>query len=89
MPRPLFIDLPKDQWIKVADAVTGGLISIVNINPDLVVYTYRDAGDVIDIPDGQEEGIPLSRKSITIKNDTPIDVYLYAVAKNGKVRVDI
>ena len=89
MPRPQFIDLAKDQWIKVADAVTGGLISIVDINPHLVVYTYRDAGDVVNLPNGQEEGIPLSRKSITIKNDTPIDVYLYAVERNGKVRVDL
>lgn len=87
MNNPILVDLPKDTWAKVAEAVTIGQVSIVDSKPSQVLYTYRLTGD--PVPDGVAEGVPLTRTTTKIINNVPIDVYLRAQNMNGTARVDI
>ena len=89
MANPILVDIIKDEWNLVAPGVTIGQISIISNTAAQILTTYRMAGDPAPETQGPIEGVPMSRKSIEIMSNDPIDVYLYPQEANGKVRLDI
>lgn len=89
MANPAIINVPADQWTKVATAVTSGLIHRIETDPNKYLQTFRLTGEAAptNITDGAlafKNGDPE-----IISNSVNIDVYIYPVKKSGVVRVDI
>lgn len=89
MADPLIVNCPKDAWIEVTTNVTSGQIHKLLKNPSSYLSTYRETGETA--PTIVEEGIPIFINGITeqISASVGIDVYIYAVGKDGQVRVDL
>lgn len=85
MANPALIDTPADQWTKVADSVTSGIVWIKNTSVEYL-QTYRVAAD--PVPTSRDEGVPLNDAAV-ISDLAAIDVYVYAIGGDGRVRVDI
>jgi len=88
MADPVLITCPADTWTLVAEGVTTGIIHRKQTD---VVYlqTYRDDGELA--PTTRDEGVQIFINSISeiISAAAKIDVYIYAVGKDGRVRVDL
>lgn len=87
MANPILVDIVKNEWNLVVERATVGQISIISNKAAQILTTYRAAGD--PAPDEPVEGVPMSRKSIEIISNEPIDVYLYPQEADGRVRVDL
>lgn len=87
MADPVFIDIPKDGWEKVAEDVLTGTIWIIDSEPGLYWQTYRMTGN--DAPTEREEGVRIECGSMAIGALAAIDVYIWAHGKDGRVRVDL
>lgn len=91
MAEPVFFNLPKDVFTKVAEGVTTGVISKKTEAPQTYLQTYRNTGN--PAPDNDVElGVPMFqdlRVSEEISNSNLIDVYVMPVGANGLVRVDV
>lgn len=94
MADPAFIDLPSDEWTKIATNVTTGQVHLVNTDPNIIKHTYRDNGSADDPlvtdPNGLT-GTPVFVGTIIeqIQSSVGIDVYLFPVKKASRVRVDL
>lgn len=89
MPSPAFIDCPKDAWTKVATGVVTGQVWRM-ISTERYLQTYRLTGDAE--PTEKEEGVAAfldGNDRETISSAELIDVYLYSISENGRVRVDL
>ena len=89
MADPILVDIPKNAWLKVATAVTSGMIHIKNSTP-VYYQTYRDTGGAA--PVGLTEIVRLAEMSggsAEIASTSPIDVYIYALDYDGKIRLDL
>lgn len=86
MANPVVVICIKDEWVKVATNVTEGVIWILGSAPFKYVQSYRNTGSAppIDV----SEGATLDNGSV-IHSELGIDVYVYAVSSDGRVRVDI
>lgn len=88
MANPSIKTLTVNTWEKVATNVTAGAIKKMKRG---VTYleTYRMTGNAA--PTDQEEGAVIftGSNSETIAASAGIDVYIMAVGRSGKVRVDI
>jgi len=94
MADPIFIDLPKNVWTKVATNVTSGQIHKKTEAPQEYLQTYRDTGGIVppDTEEGKEQGVLMFRDDpITelISAISGIDIYVYPVEKAGKLRLDL
>jgi len=90
MANPVTIDCPAGVWTRVAQNVTAGRIKMASTAPNLYLEIYRMTGD--PAPTNQSEGIPAfpdDGVSSNITSTNPIDVYIMAVGKDGKVRADL
>lgn len=90
MADPTFVNCTADTWVKVATSVTSGIIRRVYTGPEKYLQTYRDTGGTA--PTLETEGTPVFTKgetSAAIIADAPIDVYIWASVKDGRVRVDL
>ena len=87
MANPQFINCPKDVWTKVATNVTHGQVSKIISQGIDYAHTYRETGD--PAPINADEGLFLQGPTIPIAALQPIDVYIFAIDKPGKVRVDL
>lgn len=85
--NPVFILIPKNTWVLVAEGVTRGQVSIIKTSPEQHLSAYRVAGD--PAPTLVNQGIPLSRNSNQIKSRDPIDVYIFVQNVDSKVRIDL
>ena len=87
MDNPVFVNLLKDQWVKVATGVFGGTIHLINPN-GLYLQAYRLTGD--PEPTIMREGVKAFELSQTeiIPPSEGLDVYLWA-DNNCTVRVDV
>ncbi len=90
MSNPVFVDCPVNVWTKVATNVVVGQIWRVTTVAKYL-STYRTTGDTA--PTLQSEGTPIFVKGEPdheiIEANTGIDIYIFAVRKAGRVRVDV
>ena len=90
MANPVFIDLTKDTWTKVATAVTSGIVHKIKSQPYNYLQTYRLTGEAA--PTDKADGVRVFENDIDfveIAATVPIDVYLYPVNADGRIRVDV
>lgn len=89
MANPIFINLTKDTWVKIATSVVAGQVWKVNSSPESYLQTYKVAGEAA--PTGRALGVTAFNKSSVeeIASPSPIDVYLWADGEDGRVRVDL
>ena len=83
MANPVIIDLPADEWTKVATDVTGGFAVRLSTKPNKYLETYRDPGD--PKPTEQSEGSPIfiDKDKEEIESPTGIDPYIMPVGADG------
>ena len=90
MATPVIVECDADVWTKVATNVTTGFIKKLKGSPVKMLETYRMTGDAA--PDDDSEGAALFEDSDTMEIDSPlagIDVYVYSIGGNGRVRRDV
>lgn len=88
MANPLPVICEADVWTIVAESVTAGQVKKLKNGP-MYLETYRMAGE--EPPTEREEGVPIfiNTYAETISAAAAIDVYIMAIASQGKVRVDL
>jgi hypothetical protein len=90
MADPVIVAIPTGDWVKVATNVLTGQIHRKKNN---VVYkqTYRQTGQPAPLITELDEGVPLfaDGPAEAIIANEGIDVYIWAIDKNGEVRVDV
>jgi len=86
MADPVIVACPEGEWTKVATAVQTGMVNILIKTPNYY-HTYRDTGG--DAPTDKSEAVPLMQPGGKISSGVDIDVYIWAEAKAGSVRVDL
>lgn len=90
MANPFFIECEKNQWTLVCSNVTTGKLWRARVGANYL-HTYRDSGD--PAPTERGEGMQIFTDNEPnyeiIKSNIGIDVYIYPVNKNGRVRVDL
>jgi hypothetical protein len=89
MANPITVNCLKNIWVKVATNVKDGQIKRLSKKPSLYLEIYKETGSAA--PANTDEGIEIFIKNNfeKISSSNPIDVYIYAVRRNGKVRVDL
>jgi hypothetical protein len=89
MANPVFVNCPANTWMRVASNVTTGQVWKSDKSPNLYLQTYRMTGNAA--PVNQSEGVPCFHSNVfeEISSSAEIDVYIYAVGVDGRVRVDI
>jgi len=90
MANPALITCTKNTWTKVATNVTTGQIHKKSEAPQEYLSTYRMTGGAA--PTNKEEGVTIfvgGNITEAISAIAGIDVYIYPVTTDGKVRVDI
>lgn len=86
MPNPQILAIPAGQWTLAASNVSTGTIRILNTAPHAYFQTYRDTGGAA--PTDKSEAVPLCDGDL-ISGSVPLDVYIWAEAEDGSVRVDL
>lgn len=86
---PAVIICTANTWVKVASAVNGGVIHKLSSAPDLYRQTYRREDD--SAPSNDVDAMLLFSADLSelISSDTPIDIYVKALGRDGSVRVDL
>lgn len=89
MVGPNFVNCPKNVWTLVAAGVTTGTLHKWDKSPYGYLQTYVDAGD--SAPTLKADGVAAFVESNIeiIAHTSLIDVYLYSLLDDGRVRVDI
>lgn len=89
MANPVFVDCTKNIWTKVATNITTGLIHKVHGAPYEYRQTYRETGGAA--PTLRSDGVSAFENNRTeiISATAGIDIYIYPINVDGKVRVDI
>lgn len=91
MADPVFVDCTEDEWTKVATNITTGQIHKANEEPFSYLHTYRISGDPPP-SGGFEEGIMIflnNELSEPISFISGIDLYIFCVKVDGRVRIDL
>ena len=85
--NPVFVDVPKGAWKKVATNVLKGNIGLTSGRSTMCNATFKDTGDAA--PTSALDGVPVFEliSKIAISNTTAIDVYLWCVNRDGRVSV--
>lgn len=86
---PAIIACPADTWVKVADAVTTGVIHRRSVRPNIYKQTIRVAGNPAPTDDSDAVEAFDETGELAISSDTAIDVYIKAVRYAGEVRADL
>ena len=90
---PVIVSCPADTWTKVADDAWLGRINKLYdddiADPTGYLYTYRITGELP--PTLKTEGVLcfLNGNTEWIISWWGIDVYIWAIERNGQVRVDL
>ena len=91
MANPVFVDCAKNEWTKVATNITTGQIHKMEETPFSYLHTYRISGDPPP-SGGFEEGVKIfinNGFSEPISFSFGIDLYIFCVKDDGRVRVDL
>ena len=87
---PVSIKVPADEWTKVASSVTAGQVCKDNESPSQYNATYKMAGN--PAPTLVTEGIQMfysGGNCEAISAAAAIDVYIWAVSRDGIVEVSL
>lgn len=90
MANPVLIDIDEGKWNLIATGVTTGMVHRKSEEPNLYFQTYRLTGEAA--PTTLDEGIKLFINSVIsepISAVAAVDVYVWPVGSNGRVRVDL
>lgn len=91
MANPEIIELPANQWTKVATAVTGGNLCFDSLAHCTFFHTYRVTGE--SAPADREGQVPvIAPDTVLIDSGEEIDAYVYCFSSNdtdGRVRVSV
>jgi len=87
--NPVTFDLAVDTWVKVATAVTAGVVRRLSTLPERYLQTIRVTGDPAPTTDADAARLFTSNDYAGISSDSAIDVYVKARGAAGKVRVDL
>lgn len=89
MGNPVLIEVPIDNWVKVAESITAGRIWISKMETRYY-HTYRLTGQAA--PVSLEEGIPILNPFEDFDFSKKVDIYLFCKGRGasikGKVRFD-
>lgn len=90
MADPVFVNCTEGAWTKVATNVVTGKIWKVNTIP-IYLHTYRDTGGAA--PTLQSDGVLIFQEEEStfeeISAANQIDVYIWPIGGDGRVRVDL
>ncbi len=90
MANPQKININANQWTKVADNVTNGLITIRQWQPSRYYQTYRVTGDPAPTGDQNEDTSTVTTgQEVNISALEAIDVYMYCKDFDGEVVVSL
>lgn len=90
MANPIKVNISADTWVKVAENVTSGLITIKQWQPSRYYQTYRVTGDPAPTGDYNEDTSTVTTgHEINIAALEAIDVYMYCVDQSGEVVIAI
>lgn len=86
--NPVIVVCTADTWVRVAAAVTSGVLQKVSVLPQVYWQTYRLQDNPAPVDDSDKVVLFGDSNTEIISNDAPIDVYVKAVGKDGEVRVN-
>ncbi len=91
MATPVFVDLPKDVWTKIATNVTQGQVHLIGNKPNVIRSTYIQPTGASAPANNAALGVPVFEEGTTeLMNFTAgADVYLRPDGEVSRVRVDI
>lgn len=85
MANPVFVDCPEGEWTNVATGVTQGAVWIQNTKATYMqMFKLTAEAAPTEQSDGSHMGLP----GMSISAPSAIDVYIWPVGDDGKVRVD-
>jgi hypothetical protein len=90
MPASAPIACAANTWVKVATAVTSGIIHKLSNEPSLYKQTYVDTGE--DAPTDDDNAVlafASGCESFIFSESTSSDIYVKAVKFAGSVRADV
>lgn len=89
MAAPTIVTLPPNRWTLVASNVNTGIIDRDRrqIDKREILQTYRTTGD--PAPQTLDEAVLWDTEQAAISATTAIDVYMYSVGQEAKVRVSV
>lgn len=90
MANPAFVDCTENTWTLIATNVVTGNVRKITNGPTYL-HTYRETGD--PAPTLSTEGVLIfvEEESLyePISATSGIDVYIYCISDDGRVRVDL
>lgn len=87
MANPAIVVCTAATWVKVADDVQTGMISVTKTSLNYL-QTYRVAGD--PAPTDNTDAVKIEGKKLPINSSEGIDIYIKAQgAVDGEVRVEV
>ena len=91
MAIPVFVDLPKDTWTKIATNINQGQMHLVDTSPNVMRYTYIQPTGAAAPADNDALGIPVFEGITTqsLSFSVGADVYLRPYGEVSRVRVDL
>ena len=91
MATPVFVDLPKDTWTKIAENITVGQVHLVDNSPNVVRSTYIQPTGGTAPADDAALGVPAFVEGSTEQMlfNAAADVYLRPEGVASRVRVDV
>ena len=91
MATPVFVDLPKDTWTRIALNINQGQMHLVSTKPNVMRYTYIQPTGNPAPADNQALGTPVFEGVTTesLSFTTPADVYLRPQGEASRVRIDL
>lgn len=86
MANPVIINVPANEWHKIATAVQNGLIRTLNPTDNEWYQTFKLTGQ--SAPTDEPE-VKLLFQTDIINADVDVDIYVYHKKTPGRVRIDI
>ena len=91
MGNPVFVDLPKDVFTKIATNVLQGQVHLVGTKPNVIRSTYIQPTGATAPANNAALGVPVfeGTTSAALHFKTGADVYLLPEGEASRVRVDV
>lgn len=91
MADPVFKDVPEGQWTLVAESVVTGLLWKQPNKNSRIIQTYRETGGTAPTlrTDGVEAFTDGENKPEVISSSALIDVYLWSIGDDSRIRADL
>lgn len=86
---PTFVNIPKETWTLVANAVQSGVVNIIIPNIHGYMFYYKVDGEAAPTATDDTLGVRFTGIQAVISADEDIDVYVWSWGQAGRVRVDL